>query len=203
MFQTSARLGLVAPVAAARAAPSSRPEAAWPTITSLVELHSDFVWRSLRRLGVPEHLVDDATQQVFLVASTKLNAIRPGSERSFLFATLSRVAAHARRSLARSREKPQATTQEIPDPSLAPDEIIAARQARALLDKVLAALSPELRTVFVLFELEELSTAEVAEITRLAPGTVASRLRRAREEFQKAAKAERTKALRITRRGTT
>jgi RNA polymerase sigma-70 factor, ECF subfamily len=195
MFQTSTDLGLVVspPV---RAAEPASVDAARPSVRALVERHSDFVWRSLRRLGVPEPMVDDATQQVFLIASGKLESIRPGSERGFLFGTLRHVAAHARRKLARSRENPHAAAQEVVDPSPRPDEIIAARQTRALLDEVLDSLSPELRTVFVLFELEELSTAEVAEITGLAPGTVASRLRRAREEFRKAAKAARAKALR-------
>ena len=41
----------------------------------------------------------------------------------------------------------------------------------------------DLRTVFVLFELEELTMAEIAELLGLAPGTVASRLRRARQDY--------------------
>ena len=45
----------------------------------------------------------------------------------------------------------------------------------------------ELRTIFVLFELEELKMAAIAELLSLAPGTVASRLRRARAQFELAA----------------
>jgi RNA polymerase sigma-70 factor, ECF subfamily len=37
--------------------------------------------------------------------------------------------------------------------------------------------------VFVLFELEEMTGLEIAHVLKLAPGTVASRLRRAREAF--------------------
>ena len=48
--------------------------------------------------------------------------------------------------------------------------------------------SSELRVVFVLFELEELSVPEIAKIVGVPEGTASSRLRRAREEFQKAAK---------------
>ncbi len=36
----------------------------------------------------------------------------------------------------------------------------------------------------MLFELEGLTMAEIAELCSLAPGTVASRLRRAREDFR-------------------
>jgi RNA polymerase sigma-70 factor (ECF subfamily) len=42
----------------------------------------------------------------------------------------------------------------------------------------------ELRVVFVLFELEEMTTAEIATLLEIPSGTVASRLRRARETFE-------------------
>jgi RNA polymerase sigma-70 factor (ECF subfamily) len=153
---------------------------------SAVHAHADFVWRSLRRLGVPESLADDATQQVFATYARKVDLVRPGSERAFLFATLSHVAAHVRRSLARRRELPEDDVHEVVDPSPRPDEAAERREARAILDDALEALPFELRTVFVLFELEELSAPEIAELVGIPAGTVASRLRRAREEFRKA-----------------
>ena len=42
----------------------------------------------------------------------------------------------------------------------------------------------DIRTVFVLFEIEEMTTSEIATLLAIPAGTVASRLRRAREEFQ-------------------
>jgi RNA polymerase sigma-70 factor (ECF subfamily) len=42
----------------------------------------------------------------------------------------------------------------------------------------------DLRAVFVLYELEQLTSAEIAELLQIPPGTVASRLRRARESFE-------------------
>src|SRR5262245_4875388 len=66
----------------------------------------DFVTRYLRRLGIPEHLVEDAAQKVFLVASSKLELIRSGAERSFLVGTAHRVAADVRDQLSRRRELP-------------------------------------------------------------------------------------------------
>jgi RNA polymerase sigma-70 factor (ECF subfamily) len=164
-------------------------------IQVLVEAHSDFVWRSLRRLGVPEGLADDATQQVFLVAARKVDAIRSGSERAFLFRTLSHTAAHVRRSIARRREQALADVSDPVDTAPRPDDAASDRQARALLDEALDALPADLRTVFVLFELEELSAPEVAELVGIPLGTVASRLRRAREKFQKAASVVRARAL--------
>jgi RNA polymerase sigma-70 factor (ECF subfamily) len=171
-----------------------------PGVRELVERHADFVWRSLRRLGVPASLTDDATQRVFLAAAAKLDRLRPGCERAFLFGTLSRVAANVRRSRQRSREVAWEATQEPADPDPQPDELVANRQARALLDEALDALPDELRAVFVLSELEELTAPEVAELTGLPVGTVASRLRRAREEFQKAAQRLRVRLARTTPR---
>jgi RNA polymerase sigma-70 factor (ECF subfamily) len=150
----------------------------------LVKAHFDFIWRSLRGLGVPAHSTDDATQQVFLIASQKLASIVPGSERAFLFSTALGVAANARRSRARSREvlDDEALEQHAAsDPDA--ESLVAMNERRALLERVLGGMDPDLRTVFVLFVLEGVSTVEIAEMLSLSTGTVASRLRRAREAF--------------------
>ena len=164
-------------------APLSR--AASARFRGMVDAHFQFIWRMLRGLGVGEPNVDDAAQQVFLVASNKLESITEGSERSFLFGTALGVAANVRRAQARDRERiDDADFHERPDDRPNPEQVAEGRQARALLERFLDALPIELRTVFVLFELEGLTTAEIAELLDLPPGTAASRLRRAREEFQ-------------------
>jgi RNA polymerase sigma-70 factor, ECF subfamily len=148
-----------------------------------------FIWRSLRRLGVPAAAVDDAAQQVFEVASRRLSDIVEGRERAFLFKTALLVAAEGRRTAARRRElHPEAEVEELADPAPSPEEANERARKRALLDEILLAMRFDERTVFVLFELEELSMAEIAEIIEIPPGTVASRLRRAREEFHAHAK---------------
>ncbi len=149
----------------------------------------DFIWRALRGLGVPSASVDDAAQQVFLVAAQKIEAIEDGAERAFLFSTARGVAANARRSRARNRELADddalvAHADDAPNP----EQLTASKRARETLDAILEGLSEDVRSVFVLYELEGLTMAEIANVCDLAPGTVASRLRRAREEFQAAAK---------------
>jgi RNA polymerase sigma-70 factor (ECF subfamily) len=151
----------------------------------MVGEHFDFVWRSLRRLGVPQGEVDDCAQQVFWVAARKVGEISEGSERAYLFSTAMRVASDARRSRSRRREVGEDDATEALDPGPTPEEAADQRRARALLDEVLDAMPMDLRAPFVLFELEELPTAEIGAMLDLPAGTVASRLRRAREEFQK------------------
>ena len=55
-----------------------------------------------------------------------------------------------------------------------------------MLDAVLEGMPLDLRAVFILYELEEHTMSEIAVLLALAPGTVASRLRRARAHFDEA-----------------
>jgi RNA polymerase sigma-70 factor (ECF subfamily) len=158
------------------------------TLRELVAEHLDFVWRSLRRFGVPAADVDDAAQQVFLIANEKSGKIRRGSERSFLVGVALRVASHARRSFERRAAVEQRFSTHPSPPNPDPEELAQQREARHLLDRVLDALPEDMRAVFVLFELEELSLEQIASLLNVPRGTVASRLRRAREVFHSQAK---------------
>jgi RNA polymerase sigma-70 factor, ECF subfamily len=155
-------------------------------VADLVRRYYDFVWRSLRRLGVRDGDADDASQKVFLTAARKLEAIRPGCESSYLYQTAIRVASDYRRSKVRRTEASFEEHQDGPNPSdTSPtmDELVDMRRARVKLDAVLDSMPMDLRAVFVLHELEQSTMAEIAEILELPNGTVASRLRRARRVF--------------------
>ncbi|HVU03805.1 MAG TPA: sigma-70 family RNA polymerase sigma factor [Polyangiaceae bacterium] len=153
----------------------------------MVDAHFDFIWRTLRRLGIPASDADDGAQRVFVVAARKLSDIELGKERSFLFASAYRVAREMRRSVARHPAEALPEDELLPDPAPNPEELSDRKRAREVLDSVLDTLPIENRTVFVLYEMEELTMAEIAALTELPPGTVASRLRRARELFRDAA----------------
>jgi RNA polymerase sigma-70 factor (ECF subfamily) len=152
----------------------------------MVEQHFDFIWRTLRRLGVGEADADDATQEVFLVASRKLDEVAVTKERSFLFGTALRVASTHRRTSSRRRESPGGSLDDRTAQGLGPDDMTERHRARRLLDEVLNELDLDVRGVFVLFELEELTAPQIAELLGIPVGTVASRLRRAREVFRAA-----------------
>jgi RNA polymerase sigma-70 factor (ECF subfamily) len=146
--------------------------------------HYPFVWRVLRRSGLPHADADDAAQRVFMVAAGRIDAIAEGSERAFLYRTAARVASNAHRAVRRRRENAGFEGSEEPAPLPGPDDLLDQRRARELLDQVLAELPEDLRAIIVLFELEELRTPEIAEALGIPVGTVASRLRRARAQVE-------------------
>ena len=154
---------------------------------ALVRAHLKPVWGFLRRLGLSPADAEDAGQEVLLTAVRKMDAIIEGQEKRFVFGIAVRVASHRRRAT-------RSFTSRAVDMDLdacqasgpSSDELVERREALALLDRALATLNEEMRTVFVLYELEEMSMAEIAAVLDVPAGTVASRLRRGREQFQKA-----------------
>lgn len=148
----------------------------------MFEAHYDLVWRVLRRVGLPDATAEDGAQQVFLIASRRMSDIEPGKERAFLCATAVKVAGPLR-----SRPQREAPVDEVPEQvdDRTPADLVQRKQQRDLLDRLLAQLDEDVRTVLVLTELEGLSKREVAEALGIPEGTAASRLRRAREELAK------------------
>jgi RNA polymerase sigma-70 factor, ECF subfamily len=155
----------------------------------LCTAHVGFVWRCLKRFGVRESDLMDLTQKVFLTAFVKL----PGFEgcsaiTSWLFEICQRVASDYRRS-APIRREVSLENAELERLSHEQDLVHASAAAqRRIAEAVLAKLPEEQRLVFVLFEVEELSGDQIAELLALPVGTVRSRLRPAREAFQREVK---------------
>lgn len=169
--------------ASSPARPAESTTARNARLTTMVEQHHDFVWRSLRRLGVPLPDVDDAAQRVFWVATRRIDDIVVGSERAFLFGTALRVVSELARAPER-RELVETEPRDEADPGPGPDVLADQKRTRELLQQILMAMPLELRTALVLFELEQMTKTEVAEMLDIPVGTAASRRRRAREEFK-------------------
>jgi RNA polymerase sigma-70 factor (ECF subfamily) len=150
----------------------------------LVDGHIDFVARVLRNSGTPQAEVDDEVQRTFIVAARRLDDVRIGAEKSFLFRIALNLAAHARRTLARRREVSADQAPEQIERFATPEALTDQKRMRELLDRVLDQMEEPLRATFVLHEFEEMSTSEIAELLGIPRGTVASRLRRARIEFR-------------------
>jgi len=148
----------------------------------MFERHSGAIGRTLRRQGLSAEAVEDATQQAFLIASERLDQIRPDRERAFLFGVGLRVTSSKRRRLARYQFEADMDVHAAP--GSAQDEANQRVLALELFNQVLERLDRDLAQAFVLFELEQLSKNEVARELGIPPGTAASRRRRARQTVE-------------------
>jgi len=153
--------------------------------------HFDFVWGALRRLGVREQDVQDITQKVFIVVYMKLPQFEHRSSlRTWLFRVCLNAASDYRRS-APVRREVATEPAEIDFLSGGHDDVHENSDARrrvGVAEAILNKLPEAQRLVFVLFELEEMSGGEIAELLGISVGTVRSRLRLARELFTREAK---------------
>jgi RNA polymerase sigma-70 factor, ECF subfamily len=153
-------------------------------LRQLVDQYVGYVARVLRNAGTAEADVDDDVQRVFIALANRLDDVRIGSEKSFLLQTALNMAAHARRTAARRREVLTERPPDSTDGLATPEEAVDRKQIRQLLDTILDRMDADLRLVFVLYEFEEMTMAEISTILEIPRGTVASRLRRARGEFR-------------------
>lgn len=155
-------------------------------LRSLVRAHYSNIWRFLRRLGFEGDVADDAAQELFLVAVRRIDGVRPESERAFLYSTALRIATGLKRRLAREVPvDPLETTSELVETAAATlDERLDEERAREVLYRLLSELDERFRIVFVMYELEELTMAEIAAALEIPVGTANSRLRSAREDFR-------------------
>lgn len=150
-------------------------------LREVVEQHLDLVWRVLRRAGLAAPDAEDASQDVFWVLAQRIDSVPPRAQRSFLISTALRVAADRKRSRWYRSVRPGLDPEEYAGQGLSADEQLDLRRGAALLDRALATLDEEDRAVYVLAELEQLSRSEVAEVLAIPQGTVATRLKRARD----------------------
>jgi RNA polymerase sigma-70 factor (ECF subfamily) len=158
-----------------------------PDFATLYQSHFDFVWRSLRRLGVPESALDDAHQEVFLVAHRRLDQFQGRSTlKTWLFGILLNVVRRHRRTRRRDAAHDPLPDTLVDANQAGPMEAALKLEAARMLQSFLDGLDPDKRAVFVLAELEQMTAQEVAEATETNLRTVYSRLRVARQLFEQA-----------------
>jgi RNA polymerase sigma-70 factor (ECF subfamily) len=150
-------------------------------LREVVEQHLDLVWRVLRRAGLAVPDAEDASQDVFWVLAQRIDSVPQRAQRSFLVSTALRVASDRKRSRWHRSVRSGLDPEEYEGPGLSADEQLDLRRGAALLDRALATLDEEDRAVYVLAELEQLSRSEVSEVLAIPQGTVATRLKRARD----------------------
>jgi RNA polymerase sigma-70 factor (ECF subfamily) len=158
-------------------------------VASLYQTYAAKVGRWAARLGGPSIEVEDVVQEVFLVAKRRLVSFRAdggGSVTTWLFRATDRIVKAMRR-----KQRLRRLLGAAPDTDAAgtdagpsiPSEELERRQAIARVYRVLDRLPERQRRVLILFELEGLSTQEIATLIGARVGTVRVWLYRARAAF--------------------
>ncbi|NOT29045.1 MAG: RNA polymerase sigma factor [Planctomycetes bacterium] len=149
------------------------------------ERHGERVQRLCQRLLGHSADAEDAAQEVFLKLFERAGSF---DGRARFSTWLHRLTVNL--CLHRLERERLRLVQRLPedgglliDPGETPPETLTRTEARVQLERLLACLSHEHRTVLVLRELEGLSYREIADTLALPEGTVMSRLARAREQL--------------------
>jgi RNA polymerase sigma-70 factor (ECF subfamily) len=155
-----------------------------PDFQQLYEENLDYVWSSLRRLGVhPAHL-EDTAHDVFITAWRKLSDYDPARPlKPWLFGIAFRVASDFRERASVRREVQGEEVERVDERPTA-DALIHEQQRRALVRRALEAIPVERRAVFIMHELDGAPIPEVASALDVPLNTAYSRLRLARRDFE-------------------
>ncbi|MBX3191738.1 MAG: sigma-70 family RNA polymerase sigma factor [Labilithrix sp.] len=140
--------------------------------------HHGVVFRVIRRMGIDPARAEDGAQQVFMIAARRLDDIVSGKERAFLIGAALNTARRLRRERAH-----QAMGSEPPRSGPGTDDLVDRKRKRELLDRLLDEMEEDLRVVLVLAKIEGQAKREISDALGIPEGTVASRLRRASDDF--------------------
>ena len=158
----------------------------------LYDSHFPFVWRNLRRLGIPDALAEDAAQDVFLVVHRRWDSFdaKWSTVETWLFGILLRVARNHRRTLKRRGvwivPGSGDAVQSVASTDDGPADLVARREAAMVLDRLLDTLDDDKRAILVLVDVEQLSVPQAAEALGVNLNTAYWRLRNARKRFERA-----------------
>ena len=162
-----------------------------PSVTEIFEQHASYVWANLHRMGVRSADLPDLLQEVFVVVHRRLDSYDPAVRvTTWLYGICLRVAAAHRRRAHVRREEIVAAPPEPGRVLRTPEDDAVARDEAERLRGWLADLDAAKRAVFVMYEIEEWSCAEIAEHLGVPLGTVHSRLHHARRALRRRAARE-------------
>jgi RNA polymerase sigma-70 factor (ECF subfamily) len=147
--------------------------------------HFQFVWRSLRLLGVPPEGLEDATQDTFAVVSRQLPDFEGRSSlTTWIFAIGQRVAANHRRARRRKLLPLRPLDEPLPSNEPTPDAALEAAQAARSIEHFVEGLDDTRRALFILALMEGVPATEIAALEQRSVNTVYSRVRLLRAELK-------------------
>jgi RNA polymerase sigma-70 factor (ECF subfamily) len=152
-------------------------------VREVYEAEFDWVWRTFRRLGVPERDLEDLAHDLFVVVHKRADDYDPSRPiRPWLFGIAYRLASDHRRKKA-SSELPSDAMESRAADAPGPDAHAEANESRALILRALATLDLDFRAVLVSHDLDGLAAPAIAEALGIPLNTVYSRLRLARAKL--------------------
>lgn len=171
----------IATIAAVPRAASMSPE-------ELYTRHADAVSRWVANLAGPGAGLDveDLTHEVFIIAFRRLDGFRGDAKvTTWLYRIALNVVRNQRRRarIRRWLSLSSAHEDELQSDALLPDEELERARRKRLVYRALDRIPERHRALLVMFEIEQLSGAEIAERLEIKVGTVWVRLTRAREVF--------------------
>ncbi len=154
-----------------------------PTFSRIYEQEFEYVWSSLRRLGVASKDLEDVVHDVFVTVHRSLDSYDPARPlRPWLFGVAFRISSDFRRKAHHHREVAD-EGHDVEDGKPSALEQVSAREDRTLVLSALAQLGPDRRAVFILHEVNEETVPAIAEALEIPLNTAYSRLRLARQDF--------------------
>src|SRR5512147_2801669 len=159
---------------------------------AIYESMVDYVWNVVCRMGVPPRDAEDVVQEVFVTVYRRLGEFEGRAHlKTWVFSIAVHLVqhyfrTHARRPGDRASAKGTEIHALVDQQENGPVHAVERRERYDALDRVLGQLDEGKRLVFVLAELEQLTLVEIGEVVGANPNTVATRLRAARQAFEKA-----------------
>jgi RNA polymerase sigma-70 factor (ECF subfamily) len=165
--------------------PATDPAASRLSLNDVYRTYAATAWREARRLGVSQDLAEDIMQDVFLIVKRRLPSYDGGraSLAAWVRGITRRVVANHRRTRRRAEAREQASA--APGQFSSPEEALERKNAAVILRAFLGSLDEDKRTTFELCDIDGLSAPEVASRLGVSVNVVYSRLRRARERFER------------------
>jgi RNA polymerase sigma-70 factor, ECF subfamily len=159
-----------------------------PPFKTAYRKYFDFVWASVRRLGVEASAVDDVVQDVFIAIHGSLHTVeRPDALKSWVYSVARRTVSNHHRALrARGGKATTVALEQLESHQPTPFDVTQKNSDLQVLADLLAELDETKREVFALVELEEMTVPEVADALDIPVNTAYSRLRAARFAFEAA-----------------